>query len=177
LKKDDANEVLSVYPDGLDLFVKRTPLNIADIILALTLLKEKGHLCLKLEEIYDEYMFDLIYLIGMAFDETYLIKPISTRPNKEEKYLVCRLKRNNTLEIINILKQINSNVSKIFKDRTPFFDKWIREISEESLDGQIEAGENINKLLKGKSIDLPKYNVYACNIFWNIPDISQKIIK
>lgn len=50
----------------------------------------KGNLILKISDTYTLPTIKLIYLITSLYDETYLYKPLFSRPSEPEKYLICK---------------------------------------------------------------------------------------
>jgi len=86
---------------------------------------KKGNLILKIYDTFTTPTLKLLYLITSLYDETYIYKPLFSRPSENDKYLICKNFNcnektkliNNLEEILNEIKNKNINyVADIFLD-------------------------------------------------------------
>ena len=119
----------------------------------------------------------LIYLMSLCFDELSIIKPISSRPASAERYLIGKGRRKEIGSVSMILDEANrsyrdgSNVIKLIDNQLPAdYIEWLRVQNELSVDRQIEAAENIIKLMAGQEVEHPPYDLRKALILWQVPD-------
>jgi hypothetical protein len=86
----------------------------------------KGNLVLKITDTFTMPSIKLIYLITSMYTETYLYKPLFSRPTESEKYLICK----------NFISKENKKILKLLEDVKKLF-KSKENISDIFLDMQL----------------------------------------
>lgn len=64
--------------------------NFGQVVAALALLRQGGHMVIKMYTFFKDFSIGLIALAAQHFDEFYITKPFSSRPSNSEIYLVGR---------------------------------------------------------------------------------------
>jgi len=92
----------------------------------------KGNLILKISDTYTMPTIKLLYLITSLYDETYLYKPLFSRPSESEKYLICKnFKSKDNKKLISKL----DSILKLFKSKDNIMDIFIDlEVPKEFID-------------------------------------------
>lgn len=93
-------------------------LYLCQCLVALSILREKGHFICKLFDLFTPFSVGLVYLMYKCFEEIAIIKPNSSRPANSERYLVCKWRKPNINTIHDHLKQINIRLNE-FKLNDP----------------------------------------------------------
>lgn len=92
----------------------------------------KGNLILKISDTFTLPTIKLIYLITSLYDETYLYKPLFSRPSESEKYLIC--KNFNSKDAKKIISKLDG-ISKLFKSKEFISDIFLDlQVSKEFID-------------------------------------------
>ena len=95
---------------------------INNIITTLSILEKNGTFILKIYDTFTQPTIKLIWLLCDFFEESYIYKPLFSRPNESEKFLICKqFKYNNNNKIVEnvieklqeILDTINDNDNNI----------------------------------------------------------------
>lgn len=111
----------------------------SETLLALTLLKMKGSAIIKLFTFCEEDTIFTIYNIFKHFDETYITKPLTSRPGNDEVYLVC-IGKNKEFDESALYEISDCPFVKVPKADVPGgFVKTLYKIQEELINDQIEA--------------------------------------
>ncbi|XP_043251108.1 cap-specific mRNA (nucleoside-2'-O-)-methyltransferase 1 [Colletes gigas] len=82
-------------------------LYLCQCLVALMIVREKGHFVTKLFDIFTPFSAGLVYLMYHCFEKICIFKPNSSRPANSERYLICKKKRPGTEIITQYLKHIN----------------------------------------------------------------------
>ena len=103
---------------------------IYEMMLAICLQKQGGHLILKLSDTFTELSIEVLYILNFLYKDVYLMKPVSCNANNNTKYLVCvKFKMvSNLNDIIHhllkhldfsrkICRLLNNDVPSIFIDK------------------------------------------------------------
>jgi len=89
----------------------------------------KGNLILKISDTFTTPTIKIIYLITSLYNETYLYKPLFSRPSESEKYLIC--KNFNSKDNKKIISKLD-NILKLFKSKENISDIFLDlEVSQE----------------------------------------------
>lgn len=120
-------------------------------------LKLGGNLVIKLNDISNIIYLYRIYYLSLCFEKISIIKPVTTLPYDNEKYLICINKINNNLNNINLFAN-NIKVNKLPNK----FIEWYIEINDEIMELQINYIININKTINNP------YDLNKFPIIWNI---------
>lgn len=83
-------------------------LYLCQCIVALAIVREKGHFVVKLFDLFTPFSVGLIYLMYKCFQQICIFKPNTSRPANSERYLVCKWKKANTDTIYRHLFDINN---------------------------------------------------------------------
>ena len=95
---------------------------INNIITTLSILEKDGTFILKIYDTFTQPTIKLIWILCDFFEESYIYKPLFSRPNESEKFLICKnFKYNNNNKIVEnvieklqeILDTINNNDNNI----------------------------------------------------------------
>lgn len=158
---------------------------LSEILAAFKLLKTGGHMMIKLLGSNSEFMYQLIMLVALSFDDIYIFKPISSRPANSETYLVALSKkpRDVTLVYEQIMEEAwrkypNNNNSIItnlidYDRNDPWvvkFTNWLRYNNFLLTRQELYYVNNTNKYIRNEEITYPLLSLYNAFIFWNIPD-------
>jgi cap1 methyltransferase len=81
-------------------------LYLAQCLVALTVVRTKGHFVVKLFDLFTPFSVSLIYLMYKCFKKICICKPNTSRPANSERYLVCKWKKPYTDTIVRNLKFI-----------------------------------------------------------------------
>lgn len=87
-------------------------LYLCQCLIALMIVKVKGHFVTKLFDVFTPFSAGLVYLMYRCFDEICIFKPNSSRPANSERYLICKGKRTGIKSIVQHLKCINHHLLK-----------------------------------------------------------------
>ena len=86
----------------------------AEIYLTLICLKEGGSFILKIFDIFYLNTIQLLYILGLCFEEIIFIKPKTSRSSNSEKYIVCKKYKTNKDIIASMLEfwdhKLNLNI-------------------------------------------------------------------
>ncbi|XP_037920723.1 cap-specific mRNA (nucleoside-2'-O-)-methyltransferase 1 isoform X2 [Hermetia illucens] len=85
-------------------------LYLCQCLVALSILREKGHFLVKLFDLFTPFSVGLVYLMYKCFEEISICKPNTSRPANSERYLVCKWKKNHTDTIRRHLFHINEEM-------------------------------------------------------------------
>lgn len=165
-------------------------LYLAQCLVALCILRTKGHFVVKLFDIFTPFSVSLIYLMHKCFKKISICKPNTSRPANSERYLVCKWKKPFTENIRNFLFDINKQLWKkkdADLDVTALFDineiKKDRKFFKYIYDGNNSFGRNqVIGLLKIAAYcqdstlqELKQGEIKAkCLQLWNLPDESRR---
>lgn len=79
-------------------------------LVALSILRDKGHFVCKLFDLFTPFSVGLVYLMYKCFEEISICKPNTSRPANSERYLICKWKKPNTETIRRHLSNINQEM-------------------------------------------------------------------
>lgn len=82
-------------------------LYLCQCIVALSIVRERGHFVCKLFDVFTPFTVGLIYLMYKCFQKITICKPNTSRPANSERYLVCKWKKSDTDTIQRHLFDIN----------------------------------------------------------------------
>jgi hypothetical protein len=91
---------------------------ISDIFTTLSILEKDGNFILKIYDTFTLTTIKLIWLVCDFFEESYIYKPLFSRPSETEKYLICKkFKYNNDNEKLeNVLEKLQDILKSINDD-------------------------------------------------------------
>ena len=61
-----------------------------EIVTGLMILKTGGHMVIKVFDSFNKSSIDILYILHSYFGEVYIVKPCTSRPANNEKYVVCK---------------------------------------------------------------------------------------
>lgn len=119
----------------------------------------------------------LLLICSLAFEEIYIWKPVMSRWTNSERYVVCRNKRRNLDQLIDLLikaieVQTDQERMALVKGITlpDSFIKWLTDRNNESIDLQTKTASQMIKLIRGDTLtDLPKVNLHQLLIVLDLP--------
>ncbi|CRK87694.1 CLUMA_CG001485, isoform A [Clunio marinus] len=85
-------------------------LYLAQCLVALTIVRTKGHFVVKLFDLFTPFSVSLIYLMYKSFQQISICKPNTSRPANSERYLVCKWKKAYTDSIQRYLFEVNEEL-------------------------------------------------------------------
>ncbi|KAK1130818.1 hypothetical protein K0M31_018927 [Melipona bicolor] len=165
-------------------------LYLCQCLVALMIVREKGHFVTKLFDLFTPFSASLVYLMYRCFEEVCIFKPNSSRPANSERYLICKRKRPGTHDVMQYLKDINQLLLKGDENndvlRLVSFDELEKEnqFIEYLRTSNIELGKKQiiglckiaafcedSTLVEVKQADMRK----ECLEYWELPDESRTI--
>lgn len=170
-------------------------LYLAQCLVALTVVRTKGHFVVKLFDLFTPFSVSLLYLMYKSFQQICICKPNTSRPANSERYLVCKWKKPYTDTIRRHLFDVNKELwlnkdveldiiemapmNVMQKDRE-FFDYIYNsnnQIGKNQIVGllKIAAYCHDSELIETKQSEIRK----QCLTLWELPDENRKkpIIK
>ncbi|EEB15816.1 conserved hypothetical protein [Pediculus humanus corporis] len=87
-------------------------LYLCQCLVALMIVRTGGHFVVKLFDLFTPFSVGLVYLMYRSFQSVTIIKPNTSRPANSERYLVCKYKREDCIDIANHLFEINKRVPR-----------------------------------------------------------------
>ena len=63
---------------------------LCQIICTLNILKKKGHMIIKIYDIFTNFTLKILYFLTSLFEETNIVKPYTSRMANSEKYIICK---------------------------------------------------------------------------------------
>lgn len=89
-------------------------LYLAQCLVALTIVRTKGHFVVKLFDLFTPFSVSLIYMMYKCFAKISICKPNTSRPANSERYLVCKWKKPYTDTIVSLLIISFANLNILF---------------------------------------------------------------
>lgn len=86
-------------------------LYLCQCLVGLNVVRENGHLVIKMFDLLTPFSVGLVYLMYKCFHQVCILKPNSSRPANSERYLVCKWKRANTDAIQKHLNAVNEHLN------------------------------------------------------------------
>ena len=152
-----------------------------EIVTALMILKKGGNFVVKMFDSFNRPSYDLLYILHIYFSEVYLVKPNTSRPANNEKYVVCKYFRGikgidiqKLLDIVNLMEQNSSvHISRFLTNEIPIdFIKVLDAYNIYSMKSQIYyilktliyvenklTNNDVNHIIKKQSV----YGILWCN--------------
>lgn len=177
----------------LDLEMCNTRLILSEIYTSLKILLKGGHLVLRIFGSNRNITKQLLFILSCSFQQTYLIKPVTSNPYEMDRYIVCKNYNKNVNDYINILQEAyNSyatgsfssaeyrltnliNVSslqgidmKIYRS----FNNWISEINLLHLNRQLDNLKKVENFIEDNNVK-ERFDLTKCLIIWNLPDFPK----
>lgn len=90
---DDNDPIYKGNPNMKEVLNSR--LVLIEFLIGISVLQEGRHLVVKVYQTFSEFSMQLLYLTWLCFEEGSLFKPISSRPNSQELYVVLKRRRRN----------------------------------------------------------------------------------
>ena len=99
-----------------------------EIVTGLIILKIGGHMVIKVFDSFNKSSIDILYILHIYFGEVYLVKPCTSRPANNEKYVICKYFKGigdseilKLLDIVRVMKQNNSltYINRFLTDKIP----------------------------------------------------------
>lgn len=148
----------------------------SEIYSSLLCLKKGGHMVLKVYDLVTKFSVDFVRILYSCFDELHIFKPMSSRPANSERYIICRNRKDDISEYINICKQVYKSftnelmVMQIFEDTDPEFETELKRLNDTLSVWQKYYVDIILNLHNKEQISVPVYNLHRATSIWRIPD-------
>ncbi|XP_055912403.1 cap-specific mRNA (nucleoside-2'-O-)-methyltransferase 1 [Eupeodes corollae] len=155
-------------------------------LVALSILRDKGHFVCKLFDLFTPFSVGLVYLMYKCFEEISICKPNTSRPANSERYLICKWKKSNTETVRRHLSSINQDMwdnpnaetdvrelvslDVLFRDKE--FVEYITESNNRLGHNQIVGLIKIAAYCNNPDLKEPRQAEYRskCLELWNLPD-------
>tara|TARA_B110000971_G_scaffold95638_1_gene98336 strand:+ start:13074 stop:14294 length:1221 start_codon:yes stop_codon:yes gene_type:complete len=89
-----------------------------EMITGLSILKNRGHMVIKIFDIFYSSTVEIIYILSLYFESVYITKPCTSRPANSEKYIVCKffkgIDTNKLIELYKIVSEYNSLSGRLY---------------------------------------------------------------
>ncbi|CAL7938765.1 unnamed protein product [Xylocopa violacea] len=163
-------------------------LYLCQCLVALMIVRVKGHFVTKLFDLFTPFSAGLVYLMYRCFEEICIFKPNTSRPANSERYLICKSKRPDTEDVVRYLKYVNhillkndpnNDVLQLVSfeelEREKQFVQYLRESNDYLGRKQIIGLRKIaafcedTKLVETKQADMRR----ECLKYWELPDESR----
>ncbi|XP_043285627.1 cap-specific mRNA (nucleoside-2'-O-)-methyltransferase 1-like [Venturia canescens] len=82
-------------------------LYLCQCLVALMVVRERGHFVTKLFDIYTPFSAGLVYIMSRCFESISIFKPNTSRPVNSERYLICKGKHSNVADVIEYFSRVN----------------------------------------------------------------------
>lgn len=165
-------------------------LYLAQCLVALTIVRTKGHFVVKLFDLFTPFSVSLVYLMYKSFSQICICKPNTSRPANSERYLVCKWKKPYTDNIQKHLFAVNKELwlnkdaeldvlemapMNIMQNDREFFDYIYNSnnlIGKNQIVGlmKIAAYAHDPELIEKKQSEIRK----QCLMLWQLPDDNRK---
>jgi len=150
----------------------------AECLIGLKLTQQGRNFVLRVFDTVSTFSGQLLYLMGLAFEKTFLFKPISSDSRSEMKYLICMnaLFTKETIssyieQLIQKIKPDQQIISFLKYEEVPqIFLERLTEFNNVFLESQIEILEKIKKVENGEYIKSIEYDVSKIFSIWDIPN-------
>jgi hypothetical protein len=163
---------------------------------ALCIQKHQGSFILKIPDILNQFSIDIIALLSSLYNEVFLTKPLSSRDNCCDKYIICKSFIPTNSDSIysyllssfqNLINAPSSNYYSLFKSHNMFFTNKIIEFNTIICQNQIENihstlnliynDKNSKLLTKSKIDNILDINLQKCIKWCNIHHEKTNSIK
>ena len=102
---DEKNPIYKLNPNMKEVLNSR--LILIEFYTGIHVLQEGRHLAVKVYQTFSEFSMQLLYLAWSCFEEGCLFKPVSSRPDSQELYVVLKRRRRNMdiLPVLNVFRK------------------------------------------------------------------------
>lgn len=162
-------------------------LYLCQCLVALSIVRTKGHFVVKVFDLFTPFSVSLIYLMYKSFEMISICKPNTSRPANSERYLVCKWKKpytenirqylfeinkelwdNNKESNIDVLELVPLNVIQSDKNFMDYIYNSNNEIGKNQIVGLLKVAAYCHntELLEKKQADIRR----QCLELWKLPD-------
>lgn len=173
-------------------------LYLCQFLVALSIIRPKGHFVCKLFDLFTPFSVGLIYLMYRSFQVVSIHKPNTSRPANSERYIICKWKRPDSDNIRHYMLEINERINQlgfsmegntrsqvdilhIVPDRvmmkeSPGFLEYMKESNNDIADNQIVGLTKIAAFCKNQNLhEFRQGEIRSqCLNFWKVPDETRK---
>lgn len=134
--------------------VKR--LVMCQFLCALGILRKGGNFVCKVFDVLTDFHSSLLYLVAQCFERFSIVKPYTSRPANNERYIVfLGLREESPQDVFNVLSRANESFQSLNPDETDvmsvfpiekipeYFGEYLRASNEELIQGQIDAVDDL----------------------------------
>lgn len=148
-----------------------TRLILSEAYTSLLVLAPKGNLVLKMYQTATLASAGIIYLLSTCFQSLMILKPLTSRANTPERYLIGIGLHEDISIQKEILEQAYNNYSGFLHSLVEVpknFQERLEKINNQLLEMEIRASARIAKLLKGDQISRPQLRLDRVRAAWGI---------
>jgi len=173
-------------------------LYLCQCLVALSIIREKGHFVCKLFDLFTPFSVGLVYLMYRSFQQIAIHKPNTSRPANSERYIICKWKRPDCENIRNYMMEINNRINElgfsmggttrsqvdilsivpdpIMQRDSPEFLEYMRESNNNIADDQVVGLTKIAAFCKNQNLhEFRQAEIRSQSLeFWQIPDETRK---
>jgi len=162
---------------------------LSEIVTGLGTLKEGGHMIIRMADITNDFVVQLLLIVSLCFKNLYIIRPLSMGALSSDCYLIAEsmasdqnisyyynilLKawqtNDNVINLINSAGNSNSIVNYTGNSNNNDLIKWLTKTNTELFDNELYYYQMLEKYLNNTTINYPLYDLYKAFIIWAIPD-------
>jgi len=173
-------------------------LYLCQCLVALSIIRPKGHFVCKLFDLFTPFSVGLVYLMYRSFQQVSIHKPNTSRPANSERYIICKWKRPDCDAVREYMMEINQRINQlgfslegntgssvdilsivpheVINRDSPEFIDYIKESNNNIADIQIVGLHKIAAFCK--NVNLHEFRQgeirSQCLQFWQIPDETRK---
>lgn len=165
-------------------------LYLAQCLVALSVVRTKGHFVVKLFDLFTPFSVSLIYMMYKCFRQICICKPNTSRPANSERYLVCKWKKPYTDTIQRYLFEINKELYKNKNQDRDVLSLVPMSVMQDDNDFMEYIYDSNNTIGKNQIVGLLKIAAYChdselmetkqsdirkqCLKLWELPDENRK---
>ena len=173
-------------------------LYLCQFLVALSIIRPKGHFVCKLFDLFTPFSVGLIYLMYRSFQVISIHKPNTSRPANSERYIICKWKRPDSDNIRHYMLEINERINRlgfslegntkssvdilqivpdsVMRQDSPEFLEYINESNNDIADNQIVGLTKIAAFCKNQNLhEFRQGEIRSqCLAFWKIPDETRR---
>lgn len=89
---------------------------LTNLILAFSTLTREGNLIMKIYDMYTPFTISILYILYSHFEKFIIIKPFSTRPHSNGRYIICHRFLENKPKILEYLFELYDKYISLIKE-------------------------------------------------------------
>lgn len=164
-----------IYIDNINFNDNRNYMFLTNILFILNVLSNNGNVIIKVDDTYTNIFKELLLLLSLNFEKLYIVKPLSSHPLKNEKYLIL-INKHECVKNMDIIMNIYSNFNKYKNKIIDYndidimeFDSYLNRYNNFLLNELVFFNEKLIDYFNNKHISYILYNNSCLYDKWNIP--------